>query len=125
VKARRAELRNARLKDLRKEPRFNLEKRVSEQIRSMLKGGKRGRSWADLAPFDVQELKDHLERQFLPGMSWRNMPEWHIDHIVPKSTFEYESPEDDGFKAAWALTNLRPMWAEDNVRKGAARLYLI
>src|SRR3546814_9626669 len=61
---------------------------------------------------------DRLERQFLPGMSWDNRGEWHIDHIRPLCAFEFTSPDDPQFREAWALTNLRPLWARDNLRKG-------
>ena len=67
----------------------------------------------------------HLERQFLPGMTWGNRGEWHIDHIVPLASFTFTSPDDPEFRAAWALTNLRPLWAKDNIRKSAKRTHLI
>lgn len=67
----------------------------------------------------------HLERQFLPGMSWDNMSEWHIDHILPRVMFHYETSADPGFSECWALTNLRPLWAKDNIDKGGKRLHLI
>lgn len=75
--------------------------------------------------YTLQELKSHLERQFLPGMSWQNMEEWHVDHIVPVSSFNITGPECAEFKRAWALTNLRPLWAKDNRRKHAKITHLI
>lgn len=90
-----------------------------------LVAGKSGKSWRDLVDYSLEDLVRHLERQFLPGMSWENRSEWHIDHIVPKSSFEFSTADCDGFKAAWALTNLRPLWASDNVRKQAKQIYLI
>jgi 5-methylcytosine-specific restriction endonuclease McrA len=50
---------------------------------------------------------------------------WHIDHIIPISSFSFSSPEDPEFKAAWALTNLRPLWAAQNISKGAKREVLL
>jgi len=67
----------------------------------------------------------HLERQFLSGMSWGNRSEWHIDHIRPLASFSFEAVDDPDFKAAWALTNLRPLWGADNIRKGAKLDYLV
>lgn len=86
---------------------------------------KAGRSWRTFVDYTLEELMAHLERQFLPGMTWENKGEWHIDHIIPRSSFEYESPDDPEFKQAWALTNLRPLWAIDNIRKNAAREFLL
>ncbi len=39
---------------------------------------------------------------------------WHIDHITPKSHFNYKTPED---KECWALENLQPLEAIENMRK--------
>ncbi|OAM77705.1 hypothetical protein A3840_08725 [Devosia elaeis] len=88
-------------------------------------GGKGGKSWTELVGYGVSELRAHLERQFLPGMTWDNKSEWHIDHIVPQSSFNYTSTDDPDFRACWALTNLRPLWARDNVRKQAKRTHLL
>ena len=81
--------------------------------------GKSGRSWTGLVEYTLEDLVIHLERQFLPGMSWENYGRWHIDHIIPCSSFEFESPDDPEFKSCWALSNLRPLWAKDNIRKQA------
>ena len=63
---------------------------------------------------------DHIESQFKDGMTWDNYGKngWHIDHIIPKSLFQFKSSEDDEFKQCWALCNLQPMWAFDNLSKG-------
>lgn len=55
---------------------------------------------------------------FQPGMTWENYGKWHIDHKTPDSWFQYNSINDDGFKKSWALENLQPMWAKDNLSKG-------
>lgn len=87
--------------------------------------GKAGRSWREFVPYTLEELMAHLERQFLPGMTWDNRRQWHIDHIVPLASFTFTSPDDPEFRAAWALTNVRPLWAKDNIRKSAKRTHLL
>lgn len=62
-------------------------------------------------------LKEHLEKQFVPGMSWENRHKWHIDHIIPCAAFNLSDPEQQ--KACFHYTNLQPLWAKDNIRKGA------
>lgn len=106
-------------------PRGSLDHRMSQLVRNALRGVKNGRSWETLVGYDINDLMRHLERQFVRGMGWHNIGKWHVDHIVPKSTFAYSSPEDDEFKACWALTNLRPLWAEENLKKSAQRTHLI
>lgn len=106
-------------------PKNKLRGRVTAMMNRCLASGKQGRSWVDLVPYGMDELRDHIERQFTKGMTWENMGDWHVDHIVPVASFNFTSPEDDEFKACFALTNLRPMWARENQRKSAKRIYLI
>lgn len=108
------------------DPGFRLHSNVSKLIRSSLKD-KGGRSWEGLVGYTTEELKGHLERQFAPGMSWENYGKWHVDHIIPRASFNFEAANDNDpdFKACWALTNLRPLWASENISKGAKRTHLI
>ena len=76
-------------------------------------------------PYTMKELRVHLERQFLTGMSWDNRSDWHIDHIIPLSSFKFTSSSDPEFQAAWALSNLRPLWAKENQVKSKKRLTLL
>ncbi|OKP79769.1 hypothetical protein BTE77_06675 [Ensifer adhaerens] len=108
----------------RTNPRERLDHRISQLIRGGLRN-KNGRTWESLVGFSVDELYTHLERQFLPGMSWENIGDWHVDHILPRSMFSYETADCPDFKACWAITNLRPLWAEDNLKKSGTRTHLI
>ncbi len=85
--------------------------------------GKRG--WETLVGYTVAELASHLERQFLPGMTWENRKAWNIDHILPLAMFNFDSAQHPEFRAVWALTNLRPLWDAENKSKSAKRLHLI
>jgi 5-methylcytosine-specific restriction endonuclease McrA len=90
-----------------------------------LLAGKGGRSTEELIGYTVSDLRDHIERQFLRGMTWDNYGEWHIDHIVPLSSFTITGPDDPELRRAWALTNLRPLWATENLQKHKKRTHLI
>ena len=61
-------------------------------------------------------LKEHLEKQFTDGMSWENhgLYGWHIDHIIPLSSAKTE----EEIYELCHYTNLQPLWAEDNLKKG-------
>jgi len=67
----------------------------------------------------VPELKLHLEKQFKPGMTWNNHGRygWHIDHIVPCASFDLSDTEQQ--KKCFHYTNLQPLWAKENLMKGA------
>lgn len=63
-----------------------------------------------------KELRDHIESQFLKGMTWENQGRWHIDHIMPCSAFDLTKP--DQVKICFNWQNLRPIWAKKNLSKG-------
>lgn len=107
-----------------KDPRHRVRKSISEGIRLALNGKKPGKTF-DLLGVSFQEFRSHIERQFLPGMTWENFGKWHIDHIVPISAFNIVSADCADFKAAWSIANLRPLWAIDNLRKHAKLTHLI
>lgn len=108
----------------RKNPRHRLDHRMGQLMRGSLVG-KGGRTWESLVGYSIDDLFIHLEKQFLPGMSWENMSDWHIDHILPRAMFNYETEYDPDFRVCWSLTNLRPIWAEENIKKGSNRLHLV
>ena len=70
-----------------------------------------------LLGYSAQELKTHLENQFLPGMTWENRSTWHIDHIIPVADFLNRGINNPNIVNS--LSNLRPLWANDNLTKGA------
>ena len=83
----------------------------------------------DLLGYSREQLIDHLERQFDRKMSWSNYAgnrtfkangTWVIDHIVPKSRFK-----ESEAKAAFALTNLRPLCIKQNLSKNIQRTHLV
>ena len=82
-----------------------------------IKGVAKSHKTFDLLGYTPKELMAHLESQFTDGMSWDNMDEWHVDHIRPQASFNYDSTEHPDFKKCWALNNLKPMWAFDNMSK--------
>lgn len=98
---------------------FRLSHNMSAAISASLVGNKNGRHWELIVGFSLDELKEHLESQFVENMSWNNYGEWHIDHVIPKSKFNYISFDDIEFKKCWSLNNLQPLWAFDNLSKGA------
>jgi hypothetical protein len=74
--------------------------------------------WEKAVGYTLKELVAHLENQFDSNMNWDNYGAyWHIDHIKPKSLFVFESLQDEKFKECWALSNLRPLEAKENIRK--------
>jgi hypothetical protein len=104
-------------KRLKSDSLFALKNAISTLFRVSLKSKKFGKTTkvAETLGCTWQELKTHIERQFLPNMTWENRSDWHIDHIIPLATAK---TEEDVVKLNHH-TNLRPMWAQDNLRKSA------
>ena len=122
---------------------FDREFNLKERVRTSIKKSKRAvKKIEDLARaainrdgespelqaflgYSIADLKHHLERQFTRGTSWKAFTEAriHIDHVVPLSSFDVTKPEE--LKAAWALSNLRPLWEKDNLEKADRREMLL
>jgi len=113
----RKEIRARKKKRTREDPMY----RLSRAIRSRTRKAFKSKGWTkDSKTFEVlgcsQELFiKHLENQFTKGMTFENFGEWHIDHIIPLSSAK--TPEELNRLAHY--TNLQPLWAEENLSKGA------
>ena len=99
--------------------------RYGETLRIALKDGQTKCRAAEAAGYTVAELKRHLERQFTKGMNWDRFAvgDIHIDHIIPLSCFDLSNEEQ--FRDAWSLCNLRPLWKKANLIKSSKRTHLI
>jgi hypothetical protein len=71
----------------------------------------------DILQYTPEELINHLEKQFVPDMTWDNYGIWHVDHKLPITSFDIQKMGDEEFMRCWCLNNLQPMWGEENIRK--------
>jgi len=99
------------------DPVFNIEVRCRARILGAFRnnGFTKRSSTGDLVGCSFEFLKNYLEERFLPGMTWDNRSEWHIDHIIPVASAKNEEEVVKLFH----YTNLQPLWAKDNHKKGA------
>jgi hypothetical protein len=124
IKVQRREYREKNKKDPIKRLRLLVSKSIHKALVRNL-GGKDGYSIMQFLPYTIQQLKEHLEKQFEVWMNWDNYgayvrggeTKWHIDHIIPQSFFLYDSMEHPSFLKCWALENLRPLEAVENISK--------
>ena len=111
-------------KEKMKNKEYALKEKLNARIRtamnSAVKGVKDKKSWKSILGYDWRDLKNHLESKFQRGMTWDLFLEGkiHIDHIRPIFDFSFTREIDDEFLECWSLSNLQPLWAEDNMRKG-------
>ena len=103
-------------------PNFLLRKKLRGRLRAVFQEKllKKNYSIGPFASFvgcSGKRLVAHFEKHFQPGMTWANYGLWHIDHIIPLSCFDLTNPAQA--RIANHFTNLRPLWARDNIAKGA------
>lgn len=77
------------------------------------------RSTFETLGYTLEDLMKHLESKFKEGMTWENYGEWHVDHIIPMSKFNFTSTDDREFSLCWDLVNLQPLWGIENWVKGS------
>jgi hypothetical protein len=79
--------------------------------------GSKDKKTQEIVGCTFEELKLHIEKQFTEGMTWDNygINGWHIDHIKPLAM----ASTQEEIMASNHYTNLQPMWALDNLKKGA------
>lgn len=103
----------------RTDPYRRLVRRLRSRIRSAFFWSKtrefKSGSTMELVGASKQELLEHIESQFKPGMSWENMGLWHVDHKKPCALFDLSDPIQQ--KECFHFTNLQPLWAADNLAK--------
>lgn len=101
----------------RSEPAYRVSVLSRCRIRTALNGAGKSQKTTALVGCSPQFFADYLESLFLPGMTWKNHGEWHIDHIIPISKFDLS--DDEQARRAFHYSNCRPLWAEENMKKGS------
>lgn len=93
----------------------NYRGRVYQALRHNWKKG----NTIELIGCSAEELKQHIERQWVQGMSWENWGigegKWNIDHIIPCSFFDLSDPVEQHM--CFRYQNLQPLWWKDNREK--------
>jgi hypothetical protein len=121
-KAGRSEYRKNRY---RKDINYRLKKILGTRFANIMKGKKCNETVRNLVGCTMPQLKKHIESQFSDGMSWENygypdkdyLSGWHIDHITPCAAFDLSVESER--KKCFHYSNLQPLWALDNIKKGA------
>lgn len=111
---------NDRAKARRKsDAMFDLKIRARNRINVfiMRRGSQKPSKTSEMLGCDWETLKLHIESKFKNGMTWENRSEWHIDHIIPLDS----AVTDEDVERLCHYTNLQPLWASENIAKGAKR----
>lgn len=104
------------------DPEYLITRRLRMRFREALRrhiGGAESKktSVVKLLGCSLFEFKMYIESKFVDGMSWDNNGKWHLDHIRPCASFDLTDPHQQA--QCFYYTNMQPLWAVDNIRKGA------
>jgi hypothetical protein len=117
--ARKAKQRYWRMKG---DPAYKAQRAIRNTTSRIKRQVKQPRKSNELLGASVVEAQKHLERQFLPGMTWQNHGTvWEIDHIYPISAADLS--DENQMLAVSNIRNLRPLWKADNRSKAAKVLF--
>ena len=106
-----------------KDTNYNISNALRRSIIGALKRQqiRKHRKTEELLGTDRETARKHIESLFQPGMNWKNHGlghgKWHIDHIIPCASFDLKCPVQQ--LACCYYKNLQPLWAIDNIKKGA------
>ena len=103
---------------LRKTPRFKVVRAARRRLRKIVKEKSRSVWHNDFIGCTPEFLCAHLAQNFKDGMSWDNYGQWHIDHIRPCAAFDLTN--EDQCRLCFHYSNLQPLWANENIAKGAS-----
>ena len=96
---------------------YRTRRRLSSQMHKFITGRVKKSRMRKLVGISAEECRQHIEAQFLEGMSWDNYGQWHVDHIVPCDSFDLTDAEQQ--RECFHYTNVQPLWGEENTRKHA------
>ena len=98
------------------DPLYKLTKNTRKMVSRYMLGEKSKRT-QEIVGCTFEELKIYIENQFTEGMSWDNygIDGWHVDHIKPLAV----ANSQEEIISLNHYTNLQPLWALDNLKKGA------
>lgn len=105
---------------LKKDKNFNMRNILRSRIYTVLKRKNTTKLESTLNLLGVDDINivlNYLESKFESWMNWNNHGEWHIDHIKPCASFDLRCPVQQ--LACFHYTNLQPLKAIDNLKKGA------
>ena len=109
---------------LRENPQFRVAHNLRVRLRIALRRFRAGKATSAVLNVGctIADVVEHIEAQWLPGMSWENYGnkkgQWSLDHIRPLSSFDLTDPAQQA--AAVHFSNLQPLWHEENLRKWAS-----
>ena len=111
-----------RARERRKQEKWLIHSRMSSLVFQYLKRRrikKERLSWETIVGYTVEQLIDHLKQTVPAGYTWDDYLKGtlELDHIVPVNSFDFKSVRDQAFARCWAMSNLRLLTREENLKR--------
>jgi hypothetical protein len=96
-----------------------IKSRLSNRIKDALKATSLRKDNKTMSYLDCSHdfLRKWFQFLFVEGMTWDNIGEWHIDHVIPCASYDLTKEED--IKQCFSWKNIRPCWKQENLEKGS------
>ncbi len=97
------------------DPLYRFKCRLRTQLFVLFKQfGQKRKNTNELLGCTIEQLREYLRSKYQPNMTDNNYGEWHIDHIIPLASARTK----DEMEKLCHFSNLQPLWALDNIKKG-------
>lgn len=96
---------------------YKIKRNLKKRIQVVIKNKTKSLTTEEFLGISIKEFRLYIENMFTNGMSWDNYGEWHIDHIKPCVSFNLKDINEQ--QKCFHYTNLQPLWASDNFKKGS------
>ena len=106
-------MKNDKVYALKYRVRCNIRKTLCK--RKYLNGNYQSKRTSKILGVSYKEFAEYIESQFTHNMTWENMSDWHLDHIVP---IKYANTLEEVYKLN-NYQNFRPLWANENLERNA------
>lgn len=122
AEAGRAYIRDWQRKKRETDPQYLLGNRLRSRMWHGIRGqgGKKRNKTESLIGCTIKQFREHIESNFLPGMTWDNATLWHLDHKVPCAAFDLRNESEQ--RKAFHFMNVQPLWKADNLSKSDKRM---
>jgi len=104
------------------DPLYKLRCNIREHVRVAVKYAQVSKTHSSILYLGctIEEFKQHIEKQFVEGMTWDNHSRgeycWHLDHIKPLAKL-IDINDDNTLREICHYTNYQPLWEKDNLSK--------
>lgn len=107
-----------KLKRIKIDPSYKIKENLRHRIYLALKGNAKSKKTIDLLGTSIDNLWNHLEKTFKPGMTKNNYGKvWQVDHKIPCAAFDLTKSEEQ--VKCFHFTNLQALFVKENLSKGA------